>query len=217
MSSEQPMEVLAVLPGLPDWRVIVNQLSSRFATGDFNTGVEFISRIAIAADQADHHPDIALRYGHVDLDLLSHDVFALTDLDVSLALEISKIAAAMGLEAKPNVRSVVEIALDTDDVQQVKAFWKAVLKLEQHPRHDPELRDPSGMLPGLWFQQSEPHGLPKQRFHLDLWVARDEVQARIDAGLAAGGVVVSTNNAPEFTVLADAQGNKVCVCTVPDK
>jgi 4a-hydroxytetrahydrobiopterin dehydratase len=31
--------------------------------------------------------------------------------------------------------------------------------------------------------------------------------------VAAGGTVVSAADAPRFTVLADAQGNKVCICT----
>ena len=38
-------------------------------------------------------------------------------------------------------------------------------------------------------------------------------QERIDAAVAAGGTVVSTDRAPRFTVLADPQGNKVCICT----
>jgi 4a-hydroxytetrahydrobiopterin dehydratase len=38
-------------------------------------------------------------------------------------------------------------------------------------------------------------------------------QDRIAAALAAGGVLVSDEHAPRFTVLADAQGNKACITT----
>jgi 4a-hydroxytetrahydrobiopterin dehydratase len=41
----------------------------------------------------------------------------------------------------------------------------------------------------------------------------DQAQPRISAALAAGGTLVSDDRAPAFTVLADPEGNKVCVCT----
>ncbi len=44
-------------------------------------------------------------------------------------------------------------------------------------------------------------------------VAPEQAQARIDAALAAGGTLVSDSAAPSFTVIADAEGNKACVCT----
>jgi 4a-hydroxytetrahydrobiopterin dehydratase len=44
-------------------------------------------------------------------------------------------------------------------------------------------------------------------------VPPDVADERIAAALAAGGVLVSDARAPRFTVLADAQGNKVCVTT----
>lgn len=217
MATDKDFDIKSTLGQLPDWRVLVRQLVTRYRTGSFVTGLEFVSRVASAAEAANHHPDVDLRYGHVDIRLFTHDEFALTKRDTDLATQISQIAANMGLTSEPRVLSRMEIVLDTHDMVQIKPFWQAVLKMQGHPKYDEELLDPTGCLPGLWFQTCEPHELPQQRFHLDLWVARDEVQARIDAGLAAGGVVVSTSNAPEFTVLADAQGNKVCVCTVPDK
>ena len=72
---------------------------------------------------------------------------------------------------------------------------------------------PEGDLPTLWFQQTEPHETPRQRFHLDIRVPPEVAEERIEAALAAGGTLVSDERAPTFTVLADPQGNKVCVCT----
>jgi 4a-hydroxytetrahydrobiopterin dehydratase len=40
-----------------------------------------------------------------------------------------------------------------------------------------------------------------------------QVQPRIDAAVAAGGTLVSDKEAPSFWVLADPQGNQVCLCT----
>ena len=109
--------------------------------------------------------------------------------------------------------SRVEIGLDTWDAEEIRPFWRAVLGLEDHPRFPADLVDPDGDLPTLWFQDTDPHGTPRQRFHLDVRVPPEEAGPRIEAALAAGGTLVSDEHAPTFVVLADPQGNKVCVCT----
>jgi 4a-hydroxytetrahydrobiopterin dehydratase len=44
-------------------------------------------------------------------------------------------------------------------------------------------------------------------------VAPETVEERIAAAVAAGGVIVDDSHAPWFTVLADHDGNRACVCT----
>lgn len=85
--------------GLGDWRVLLGALHARFATGDFMTGVGLVNRIAEEAEAANHHPDLDLRYPHLDVKLVSHDVNGLTARDVRLALRISELAAEAGLAA----------------------------------------------------------------------------------------------------------------------
>ena len=63
------------------------------------------------------------------------------------------------------------------------------------------------------FQQTDEQPTPRQRFHLDIRVPPEFAQARIEAGLSAGGTLVSEEAAPRFTVLAVRQGNKICICT----
>ena len=53
----------------------------------------------------------------------------------------------------------------------------------------------------------------RNRIHFDLSVPHDEADRRVSAALAAGGVLVSDAHSPAFRVLADAEGNEVCVCT----
>ena len=45
----------------------------------------------------------------------------------------------------------------------------------------------------------------------------DVAEQRIAAAVAAGGSVVDDGQAPSFVVLADAEGNRVCVCTCLDR
>jgi 4a-hydroxytetrahydrobiopterin dehydratase len=199
--------------GLDDWRQLFEALRTRFRTGGFNQGLELVTRIAALADEADHHPDVDLRYPHVNVTLFSHDVFGVTSRDVDLARAISAAAADLGIAADPTATAVVEIALDTWDHAEIKPFWQALLAMTDHPHHDQELRDLSGAQPTLWFQHTDEHEEPRQRFHLDIRVPPEVAEERIAAALAAGGVLISDEQAPRFTVLADAQGNKACVTT----
>lgn len=199
--------------GLPDWRSINEALQARFKTGDFATGLRLVNAIGAAAEEMNHHPDLDLRYTHLNVKLMSHDVYGKTDRDVVLARRISDLAAGLGVRSDPASLSRVEIGLDTWDVDEIRPFWAAVLGLTPHPLAETDLRDEAGDLPGLWFQLTDRHAEPRQRFHLDLRVPPEVAEGRIAAALAAGGSLVSDEHAPRFTVLADPQGNKVCVCT----
>lgn len=86
-----PEEVDAA--GLDGWRRDGQVLHARFDTGTFAAGVDLVVRIGAAADAADHHPDVDLRYGHVDVRLTTHDSGGLTGRDVDLARTISALAA----------------------------------------------------------------------------------------------------------------------------
>ena len=200
--------------GLADWRWLVGGLHARFATGDFATGLELAGAIGAAAEEADHHPDLDLRYPFLAVKLASHDVGGVTERDLRLATRISELAAAAGVPAEPGAIQVLELALDTADRAAVGPFWQAVLGYAHSPVHgDRELVDPDGRATTVWFQETEPHEEPRQRFHLDVVVPPEEARARIDAALAAGGTLVTEQHAPAFWVLADADGNKACVCT----
>lgn len=203
-------EILA--ENLSDWRLLVRALHTRYRTGDFLTGLRMVSLIGEAAEAQRHHPDLDLRYGHLDVTLSSHDVGGVTERDVRLARTISELAAGEGVSADPSGVSVLEVALDTADHTVIKPFWRAVLGMRDQTAPD-ELADPDGGLPTLWFQPTDAHPTPRQRFHLDIHVPHDVALDRLAAGLAAGGRLVDDSEAPSFWVLADAEGNKACICT----
>ncbi|MBW8751785.1 MAG: 4a-hydroxytetrahydrobiopterin dehydratase [Propionibacteriales bacterium] len=202
-----------VAMGLDDWRSMHETLQARFRTGDFATGLRLVEAIGAAAEEMGHHPDLDLRPTHLNIRLISPDAGGKTERDVELARRISALAADVGAVAEPVAVARVEIGLDTWDADEIRPFWTAVLGLQVHPRFADDLRDPDGDLPTLWFQHTDPHETPRQRFHLDIRVPPEVAGPRIEAALAAGGTLVSDERAPTFTVLADPQGNKVCVCT----
>lgn len=198
--------------GLDDWRFFLMKLHARFRTGSFVKGLELVTRIAEAAEEADHHPDVVLTYPQVDVDLHSHDVHGVTSRDIALARRISEIAAELGVEAAPREVSTLEVALDVPDGEAVKPFWAAVLGYTGDPWH--QVEDLGGRNNTLWFQEAPgATGEVQQRFHLDIVVPRDVAEERVRAAVAAGGTLVSEEAVPAYWVLADQHGNKVCVCT----
>jgi 4a-hydroxytetrahydrobiopterin dehydratase len=200
--------------GLDDWRWLVGGLHARFATGDFATGLALANAIAAAAEEANHHPDLDLRYPALAVKLVSHDVGGVTDRDLRLARRISELAADAGVRAAPADITVLELGIDTADRAAVLPFWRAILGYaDSKVFPGREILDGDGRLPTIWTQETDPHETPRQRWHLDVIVPPEQAQARIDAALAAGGTLVSDAAAPAFWVLADAEGNKACVCT----
>jgi 4a-hydroxytetrahydrobiopterin dehydratase len=111
----------------------------------------------------------------------------------------------------------VELGLDTADDRRAGPFWSALLTGSPDNQIDETVLDPTGRVPNVWFQPTDAHETPRQRWHLDVWLAAEVADERIAAALAAGGTLVDDSGAPSFTVLADPEGNKVCVCTCLDR
>ena len=78
--------------GLADWSWQGDHISATFEPEGFSAGARFALQIAAAADAMDHHPDIDLRYGKVEVRLASHDVGGVSERDTTLADRISRIA-----------------------------------------------------------------------------------------------------------------------------
>jgi len=78
-----------------------SELSGREAIGktftfrDFSEAFGFMSRVALAAEKHDHHPEWRNVYKTVDVVLTTHDAGGLTQLDIDLARTMNAIAASM--------------------------------------------------------------------------------------------------------------------------
>ena len=198
--------------GLTGWAYFYDSLETRIATPDFAAGLALVAAIGATAEQAGHHPDINLRRTHVEVRLNSPDERGVTSRDMQLARAISALAANAGLCPASGPVSRLDIALDTPRREQVMPFREAVFGLVRADDPGIDLTDPADKLPTLWFQQSGDEE-PRQRWHHDLWIDPAEVQPRIDAAIAAGSRLVSDQRAPAYWVLADPEGNKICLST----
>ena len=83
--------------GLAPWRYLLGTIQADFRAGSFPAAGAFVVAVAEAAEAADHHPDIDVRYpDRVRIVLTTHAAHGLTTEDVTLARTISRIAADLG-------------------------------------------------------------------------------------------------------------------------
>ena len=76
------------LAGLPGWSRKGDTLTKTYQFKTFPAAISFVSRVAEAAETADHHPDIDIRYTKVTCTLSTHDAGEITQSDLDLAAEI---------------------------------------------------------------------------------------------------------------------------------
>ncbi len=82
LSTEDREQFLAAHP---EWGLEGETITRTFVFDDFVAAIEFVNRIAEAAETADHHPDIDIRWNKVTLALSTHSEGALTTKDTDLA------------------------------------------------------------------------------------------------------------------------------------
>jgi 4a-hydroxytetrahydrobiopterin dehydratase len=206
---------IAALAGIADWRFVLSAIVADFRAGSFPAAASLVSAVAAAAEAADHHPDIDVRYpDRVRVVLTTHAAGGVTTLDVDLARTISMLAAEAGATSEPASPQAVEIAIDTMDPDRIRPFWAAVLGYRDVGGN---LIDPLRIGPPKWFQQMDEPRTDRDRFHIDVSVPHDVAEARVAAALAAGGRLVTNRFARSWWVLADADGNEACVCTWQDR
>ena len=91
MAVLSPTEVDHQLSSLPAWRVEAGELVRTFSFTDFLAAMRFVNRVAEAAQAAEHHPDIDIRYNKVRLSLVTHSDGGLTKKDFDLAAAADKL------------------------------------------------------------------------------------------------------------------------------
>ncbi len=89
-----PEELSALLAEHPAWSLDRGMLIRSCTLPTFPQAIAFVNQIAVLAEQADHHPDIDIRYNRVRLALISHDVDALSPRDAALVTQIDRILPA---------------------------------------------------------------------------------------------------------------------------
>jgi len=89
MDTHQVDEQLKAMRG---WERHDNEIRKEFKFAGFKQAIAFVNKVADAAEAADHHPDIDIRYNKVKMKLSTHSEGGITDKDFALAAEIERAA-----------------------------------------------------------------------------------------------------------------------------
>ncbi|MEI7860315.1 MAG: 4a-hydroxytetrahydrobiopterin dehydratase [Acidimicrobiales bacterium] len=75
-------------PDAPRWDLVDGMLIQTFECPSFSAALDFVMAVGRLAEEADHHPDIDIRWRKVRLALVTHDAGGLTELDLTMARDI---------------------------------------------------------------------------------------------------------------------------------
>jgi 4a-hydroxytetrahydrobiopterin dehydratase len=196
------------------WRYVLGVLLTSVRVPSIAGAAGFAVDVTVACGpDADTHLRVDLRSDRVVIGLSSGG--HVSEKDTELAGRISALATDRGLrtDVEPGrAVQVLEIAVDAMDIPAIRPFWQAVFAYAPGETGT-DLVDPLGQGPAIWFQQMTTPRVQRNRIHFDISVPHDRAAERVRAAIEAGGVLVSDAEAPAFWVLADAEGNEVCITT----
>ncbi len=81
-------EIKDALKAIPDWSELNGEIQRTYQFSDFVASMAFVTKVADAAEAAQHHPDILIRYNKVTLTVSTHDAGGITDKDFDLAKKV---------------------------------------------------------------------------------------------------------------------------------
>lgn len=145
---------------------------------------------------------------------LTREMWGTENRHLEVARSISAVARAHGARADPSAVQEVQVAVAALPEAIDLGFWRAALGYA--PLHEDNCIDPLGQGSTVWMQDLDPGKSLRHAMHVDVSVARDHAEARVQAALAAGGHLVDDSEAPAAWILADRSGNKVCIAAWPD-
>ena len=92
MAKLTPPEIKEALPKVSNWKKRGAEITRTCKFKDFAEAMKFVNQVARAAEKANHHPDIDIRWNTVTLVLATHSEGGLTQKDFDLAKKIDGLA-----------------------------------------------------------------------------------------------------------------------------
>ena len=145
---------------------------------------------------------------------LTREMWGIEERHIGLARAISAVARERGAASDRSVVQEVQLAIAAKPEAIDIGFWRAVLGYD--PMAPDNAIDPLGHGSTVWMQDLDPEKPLRHAMHVDVSVAREVAEQRLEAALAAGGRIVDDSEAPASWILADRSGNKVCIAAWPD-
>ena len=210
--SEQGWREFLSADGVDDWVVLHGGPTAVFKVGSLQEGARLAAAVAEIPGLG---PRTLLTVVSDRLTVkLTREMWGTEVSHVEVARAISAVAREHGATADRGAVQEVQLAVAAKPEMIDLSFWRAVLGYA--PLHDDNGLDPLGQGSTVWMQDIDPAKPLRHAMHVDVSVAREHAEARMQAAVAAGGRVVDDSAAPGAWILADRSGNKVCIAAWPD-
>ena len=211
--SEQGWRGFLADEGVDDWVVLHGGATAVFRVGSLSEAAHLVDAIANAPGLAGAGVVLTVADTHVTV-RLSRDIWSLEPQHVQLARTVSSVAREHGAVSDCAAVQEVQVAIAAKSDATDVGFWRAVLGYT--PMANDNAVDPLGHGSTVWMQQLDQAKPLRHAMHIDVSVAREQIKARLEAAVAAGGRIVDESHAPSHWTLADRAGNRVCICAWPD-
>ena len=210
--SEQGWREFLSADGVDDWVILHGGPTAVFKVGSLQDA----ARLAAAVGEVPGlEPRTLLTAASDRLTVkITREMWGTEARHVDVARAISAVARQHGATPDRGAVQEVQLAVAAKPDAIDLGFWRAVLGYA--PMHDDNGIDPLGQGSTVWMQDLDPAKPLRHAMHVDVSVAREHAEARLQAALAAGGRVVDDAGAPGAWILADRSGNKVCIAAWPD-
>jgi 4a-hydroxytetrahydrobiopterin dehydratase len=211
--SEQGWREFLAAEGVDDWVVLHGGAVAAFRVGSLSEAARMAEAVANTSGVAGAGLLLTLADRRVTV-RLTRDIWSLEPGHIQLARAVSAVAREHG--AAPDRAAVQEVQLAIAAKREAIdiGFWRAVLGYT--PMADDNAVDPLGHGSTVWMQELDQAKPLRHAIHVDVSVAREHVETRLMAAVAAGGRIVDDSQAPSHWTLSDRAGNRVCVCAWPD-
>jgi 4a-hydroxytetrahydrobiopterin dehydratase len=210
--SEQGWREFLSADDIDDWVILHGGPTAVFRVGSLKEAARLAAAVA---DVPGLEPRTLLTAASDRLTVkLTREMWGTEARHVEVARAISALAREHGARADRGLVQEVQVAVAAKPEAIDLGFWRAVLGYA--PMHDDNCIDPIGQGSTVWMQDLDPNKPLRHAMHVDVSLARDHAEARMQAAVAAGGRVVDDSGAPGAWILADHSGNKVCIAAWPD-
>jgi 4a-hydroxytetrahydrobiopterin dehydratase len=211
--SEQGWGEFLAAEGVDDWVVLHGGAAAVFRVPSLGAAAQLAEAVAHVPGLDGTGALLTIAEGHLSV-RLTRGVFRLEERHIELARAVSAMARAHGAVADRTSVHEVQLAIAaTPDAVDV-GFWRAVLGYAGLA--DDNAVDPLGHGSTVWMQELNGDKPLRHAMHVDVSVARERVEARVAAAVAAGGRIIDDADAPAGWILSDRAGNRVCIAAWPD-
>jgi 4a-hydroxytetrahydrobiopterin dehydratase len=207
--SERGWQEFLGAEGVDDWVVLHGGATAVFHVESLREAARLTEALADVPGLTESGVVLTISEGRLTV-RLSRDIWQLESRHVELARAVSAIARELGAVADRSAVQEVQLAIAAKPDEVGLGFWRAVLGYAAMA--DDNAVDPLGHGSTVWMQELDEAKPLRHAMHIDVSVAREQVEARLKAALTVGGRVVDDSGAGDVDTRRPRRQPRLHLC-----